>query len=359
MNNAKSNGPFRTCSRPSCSVCGSGGALLYEGVPDLMLGIAGRWRVVRCLNSACGTLWLDPAPLQEDLPNAYQNYLTHDTGRPLVRGMRRRDRVRAALLNQSLGYGAAVSRLDRLLARVAGWLPPFRQSVQREVMFVPYRRGGLLLEIGCGNGRQLERLAQAGWQVQGVDFDPTAAETARALGLPVALGDLATQAFAPASFDAIVSSHVIEHIPDPVALLQECRRLLKPDGVLVMLTPNAAALGHRLYGAAWAGLDPPRHLYVFTAQALDSMARRAGFAPEPVYTRWLAAAGWFLASRMRARAAVEGSFTPLPGPGMRIPLRHWLLAIAEGAACSLGLHWGEELVIVARPAKPDRSSAIP
>jgi 2-polyprenyl-3-methyl-5-hydroxy-6-metoxy-1,4-benzoquinol methylase len=355
MREATGRAVLRTNARPRCVVCGSEGRQLYEGVPDLMLGIAGRWRVVRCLGPECGTLWLDPAPLQEDLPNAYQNYLTHDSGRPLLGVARRRDRVRAAVLAQWLGYPAKVTVLDRLLARVAGWIPPLRQSVQREVMFVPYRPGGRLLEIGCGNGRQLERLAQAGWQVQGVDFDPRAVQTARSLGLPVALGDLAAQGFAAESFDAIVSSHVIEHVPDPVALLRECRRLLKPDGILVVMTPNAEAFGHRLYSAAWVGLDPPRHLYVFSAWALVRMARQASLEPTALHSRWIAAAGWFLASRMRARAAVEGSFTALPGPEMRFPLRYWLLAALEALSCALGRPWGEELVLVARPAavEPD------
>jgi len=359
MNDMNLNGVFRTHARPDCVACASAGEPLYAGVPDLMLGTVGRWRVVRCTNAQCRTLWLDPAPLREDLPNAYQNYLTHDTGRPLVRGRRLRDRLRAAFLAQSLGYPAEVGTLDRLLAGLAGLLPPFRQSVQREVMFLPFRPGGRVLEIGCGNGRQLERLMQAGWQVQGVDFDPHAVARARELGMPVALGDLAAQGFEPASFDAIVSSHVIEHVPDPAALLRECRRLLKPGGQLVMLTPNALALGHRIYGAAWAGLDPPRHLFVFSAASLSRLVRDAGFVVERLHSRWLAAAGWFLASRMRARAALNSSFAALPDAGVRIPLRHWLLALAEGTACTLGAACGEELVVVARPVDASADSARP
>lgn len=343
------NGLFRTQPTPACVVCGSAGTPLYEGVPDLMLGIAGRWRVSRCQSATCGTLWLDPAPLREDLPKAYQNYITHAPGRPFVQGTRRRDRVRAVMLEHMLGYPARAGGLDRLLARVAGWVPPLRQSVQREVMFVPFRPGGRLLEIGCGNGRQLERLGAAGWQVQGVDFDPQAVERARALGLRVGLGDVSAQGFADASFDAVVSSHVIEHVPDPAAFLRECRRILKPDGVLVVLTPNASALGHRVYGAAWAGLDPPRHLYVFTARSLQRLALAAGFSVRALDSRWLSAAGWMLASRMRARAALNSSFASLPDPGTRIPRRFWALALVEGTACTLGAGWGEELVLVARP----------
>lgn len=343
-------GPFRTRPRPRCVACGSTGHLLYEGVPDLMLGIPGRWRVVCCDSRDCRTLWLDPAPLREDLPNAYLNYLTHEPGRPIAPGHSLPDRVRRAHLARALDYPLTASLTERLLARMAALLPAFRQSVEREVMFVPFRAGGRLLEVGCGNGRQLERLVQAGWQAQGVDFDPAAVTQARSLGLEVRLGDIAEQDYADGSFDAVVASHVIEHVPEPAAFLRECRRILRPDGYLVLLTPNAAALGHRVFGSAWAGLDPPRHLYVFSGQALDRLAAEAGFAVRSIRSRWLAAAGWSLASRLRADAARVDSFAPLPAGGFRIPLKYWLLAMVEGIGASAGLGWGEELVLIAQPS---------
>lgn len=342
-------GPFRTQPRATCAVCGSTGHLLYEGIPDLLLGIAGRWQVVRCDNRECRTLWLDPAPLREDLPNAYQNYLTHEPGHPVASGRGWRDRIRRAHLQRALGYPASVSLVDGWLARLAGLLPVFRQSAEREVMFVPFRAGGRLLEVGCGNGRQLERMAQAGWRAQGVDFDPAAVRQARSLGLEVGLGDVAEQGFADETFDAVVASHVIEHVPEPAAFLRECRRVLKPDGYLVILTPSATALGHRLFGAAWVGLDPPRHLCIFTSRSLDRLAFDAGYAVRSVRSRWLAAAGWFLASRMRADAALDSSFAALPAAGSRIPLRYWLWAMIEGVGAGIGVDWAEELVLIAKP----------
>lgn len=344
-------GPFRTRPRLRCVVCNSAGHPLYEGVPDLMLGIPGRWRVVRCSNRDCRTLWLDPAPLREDLPNAYANYLTHEPGRPIASGRGLRDRLRRAHLQRALGYAENATKIDRLLARVAALMPVFRQSVEREVMFVPFRAGGRLLEVGCGNGRQLERLVRAGWQAQGVDFDPAAVNQARALGLEVRLGDIAEQGYADHYFDAVVASHVVEHVPEPAAFLRECRRILGPDGYLVLLTPNASALGHRIFGAAWAGLDPPRHLCVFTGQALGRLAAEAGFAVRSVRPRWLAAAGWFLASRLRQDAARRDSFASLPAVGSRIPLTYWLLGLVEGIGDSVGLSWGEELVLIAQPSR--------
>src|SRR5258708_36641931 len=98
-------------------------------------------------------------------------------------------------------------------------------------------------------------MRRLGGDAEGVDVDPLAVENARARGLPVRLGDLAAQRYPADHFDAIYMSHVIEHVHDPVALLSECRRVLKVGGRLVALTPNVESWGHRRFQRAWAPLD--------------------------------------------------------------------------------------------------------
>ena len=90
------------------------------------------------------------------------------------------------------------------------------------------------------------------------------------------LGSLQEQKFPDNHFDAVHSAHVIEHVYDPVALLAECRRILKPGGTLVILTPNTGSAGHRYFGQAWLNLDPPRHLVLFSEASLRVAASRAG-----------------------------------------------------------------------------------
>src|SRR5206468_4239492 len=131
------------------------------------------------------------------------------------------------------------------------------------VFYLPSMRDGRLLEIGVGSGQMLAAMRTHGWQVEGVDLDPAAVRNAQAKGLPVKLGTLEEQNYPDCSFDAIVMSHVIEHVPAPVSFLNECRRVLKPHGRLVLITPNSDSLGHRLYDRNWRGLEPPRHLHIF------------------------------------------------------------------------------------------------
>ncbi len=72
-------------------------------------------------------------------------------------------------------------------------------------------------------------------------------------------------------------NHVIEHVPDPVGMLAESRRILKWAGRLVVTTPNVQSLGHKQFQDCWSGLDAPRHLRVFSLPVIQKCARQAGF----------------------------------------------------------------------------------
>lgn len=339
---------IRTTPRTRCVACGAEGSLRHAAVPDLMMGLPGVWNVHAC--SACASLWLDPSPVPEDLPLAYEGYMTHAPGVPLARTDSLLNRARAAMQQRLLGYPARASGLERMLGQLLRLLPARRQSALRELLYTPYRQAGQLLEVGCGNGRQLERFRHAGWQTTGIDFDAGAVQTARRLGLDVRLGDLAAQRFDAGSFDAIVMSHVIEHVPTPDALLVECWRVLRPGGSLTIVTPNAGALGHRVYGRHWVGLDPPRHPHVLSARGLRTLVAAAGFEVGRLASDWVAGPSWFLATRLRRTAELHGVHVALPTVGQRSTLTATGFAVLEALGCEVGAGWGEELVLLARKA---------
>jgi predicted SAM-dependent methyltransferase len=118
----------------------------------------------------------------------------------------------------------------------------------------------------------------ARWLVEGQETDATAAQSGHAVhGVNIHLGALSDLALADNSFDAISLSHVIEHVHEPDSLLAECHRLLKPAGTLVAVTPNVRSYGHHRFGVHWVGLDPPKHLMLFSPTSLARVAVRAGF----------------------------------------------------------------------------------
>jgi SAM-dependent methyltransferase len=249
----------------TCPLCGSSGDPLYEGLTDRLYGVPGQWRIQKCRSEPCGLLWLDPRPTLRDIGKAYAEYFTHDG--------RSRNKVRPGLFSR-------IAELRGRFLRKLWLVGTGQKHVRRaaDLMYLDGIKPGRLLEIGCGNGRRLAQLRDHGWQVEGQEVDAKAAQFARErLGLTVHEGLITDLDLEPESYDAIILSHVIEHVHDPIGLLAEARRLLKPKGVLTATTPNAVGLGHRVFGVNWYGLDSPRHLFLFSPRTLDTVARRAGF----------------------------------------------------------------------------------
>jgi SAM-dependent methyltransferase len=99
----------------------------------------------------------------------------------------------------------------------------------------------------------------------------------------------------PESFDVVTLSHVIEHLHDPRPALREIHRLLAPGGLVMITTPNLDAYGLEVFGRCWRGLEPPRHLVLYTSRSLGGLLSDAGFCtievkeqihdPRPIYFR--------------------------------------------------------------------------
>jgi SAM-dependent methyltransferase len=144
------------------------------------------------------------------------------------------------------------------------------------------RASGRLLDVGCGTGEFLAHARARGWDVVGVEPSPRAAAQAEAHGIAVRrTTDLA--AVADGRFDAVTMWHALEHMHDPGAQLAEVRRLLAPDGCVVVAVPNHASVDAGAYGAAWYAWDVPRHLWHFTPATLGSLLTRAGFTVAAVH----------------------------------------------------------------------------
>jgi predicted SAM-dependent methyltransferase len=113
-------------------------------------------------------------------------------------------------------------------------------------------------------------------------------------GLQVKSGSLIQQNYPSNSFDAVTMRHVIEHIYEPLELLKECHRILKPGGSLVIETPNMESLSSRYFQDYWRGLEPPRHLHLFNLASLKSIAISAGFQIESLRSSSLGSASIYV-----------------------------------------------------------------
>lgn len=284
--------------------------------------------MVRCADSACAMLWLDPKPLASELLKAYATYHTHG-GAPA----RSFSRLWLSAVN------SACKQAFHLLERGSAL---GRQRHGLRTMFIGKAGPGRLLEVGSGSGRFLNRMRKAGWTVEGIDFDPVAAARVKErFGIPVAVGSLPELGYPEGKYDVVAMSQVIEHVPDPVVLLVECRRVLRPGGRLVLSTPNALSVAHRRYGRNWRGLEPPRHQHIFTPAALERCARSCGFEHLERFTLSAESAGIYRASeQLGARQARPGSATA----GV---VRSWFLRQREFEATLRDPDLGQDIFLIA------------
>lgn len=145
-----------------------------------------------------------------------------------------------------------------------------------------------LLDVGCSSGAFLHAAVKLGFRAEGVEPAPKAAATAQAAGLKVHQGLLQEAGYADGQFDAITLFEVIEHLQQPQELLQECRRILRPGGVLLIGTGNAGSWSMAAMGARWEYLHIAKHgghVSFFNPSSIESLAQQSGFSVAAVHTR--------------------------------------------------------------------------
>ena len=222
------------------------------------------FRLLRCLR--CGRLLLDPRPSGAELAASYD----------------------------TLYYGEGESKF---IAPVEAFVEHFRGVRTREADRLvssatrapaaggssPIRR---VLDIGCGSGQFLSRLASRGYECHGTELSEETARRAAAIpGVRLHVGAMGEHTYAPQSFDLISIWHVLEHLPDADDVVRHCRQWIRPEGFLMIAVPNISSWQAALFRGAWFHLDPPRHLLHFDPASLRAILRAAGF--QTLYIRHL------------------------------------------------------------------------
>jgi 2-polyprenyl-3-methyl-5-hydroxy-6-metoxy-1,4-benzoquinol methylase len=137
----------------------------------------------------------------------------------------------------------------------------------------------LHLDVGCALGSMLQESKVAGWDPIGVETSEFAGKyAAEHTGCPVYAGTLQKAAFSCESFDVVTMMDVIEHVPQPSELMSEIYRVLRPGGVVFIVTPNFASFFVWLYGPRAYAIWPDQHVIYFQPSTMTKLLRRAGFA---------------------------------------------------------------------------------
>ena len=233
-----------TAQALSCGICGGETALAFAGTISLALaedvapsnhagGVYGD--LYRCAD--CGTVSQPSLPGGESLHDLYREmtdseYLSEEAGRRATAG--------------------------RLLEMIGTYVP-----------------AGRLLDVGCGHGLLLDEARRRGYQVKGLELSAANAGYARDV-LNLDVEETGLESFASQEgFDVVVLADVIEHLDDPVAAIEHCRKLLVPGGVLCVVTPDPSARIARFAGSKWWGFVPA-HTFLMPRRTLHELLSGAG-----------------------------------------------------------------------------------
>ena len=340
---------IRTKSFPHCIICGSSGGILYKDLPDRFSIVDGRFDLKIC--PSCRLIWLDPRPIAEDIGKCYKYSeeeafpkTRHDLKTQILQTLKRV--IRASILCGHFGYrhvhkhhilckaGTLIAGIP-VLGSAATWnmgesLPHYKKMGQRS----------LIIDIGGGLGEYTEFMQYLGWMVLAVETDPIAANILKRKAIPVFNGTFQELKMSDSSADMITMHHVIEHIPDPVSLIRECFRVLRPGGRLVMSMPNANSLTHKLFGSNCFHLDPPRHLFSFSPETIRRILEKTEFRISIIRTLSRRALSFYSSSMVILKEGkIYKNYKPQKG-------RKWFSA-KEVLLCRLGKDCGEEIEVVA------------
>ncbi|HEX5083196.1 MAG TPA: class I SAM-dependent methyltransferase [Blastocatellia bacterium] len=299
-------------------------------------------------------MFQDPMVIVEDLPLCYPDaYFTHQspdvspapiaaTARPKA-GLKLR-----AQLRQSVMAAVRQAPMRGVIGRLGGLLAKNRRLRERAFRdlvideLLPFKPGAArALEVGCGAGRLLKALAQAGWQVEGFEWDEQAAEIARrTTGQPVMVGDFQNTALPFGAYDLVVLQHVLEHLADTLRCLRKIADILAPGGRAVLIYPNIESLGALMFREDWLHWDPPRHLILPAESAIRKAADDVGLVTVSLKSS-ARRAEWAIACSRRYRKRELINIH-----NVSITFQDRLLALYERALMAIGFDLGEELVVV-------------
>lgn len=200
----------------------------------------GYWR-----SSYCDTP--DRRDLQEEHPSAYQ------------------------------GQGRHGQRFGALISALRAWCARYRVRHARLSAAGPAQ----VLDFGCGQGYFLDALRASGHHCLGIEISETTARQAMSKGHAVARSLDALPAHACA---AVVSVHVIEHLPEPDLILAALRRVVRADAFFYFEVPNAGSWQGQLFGRRWLHCEAGLHVHHFTRTAFTALLTTHGYRSEQVST---------------------------------------------------------------------------
>lgn len=243
-----------------CKICQSDKIILdQKNLFDNRYGYHGYFDIYLCQN--CGFRQTYPELKDEQLSNLYTNYYP------------RKNQNIQELKNNFVFKNNKFDKLQR-------W---FNGNNNKCFYHLPAKKMKVL-DIGCGTGFSLFFIQKIGGEAYGIEEDENAARIAKELNLNIEIGNIYNSKHEEKTFDYIIGSQILEHIPDPALFLKSIKRKLKDDGKIILSFPNANSLTRKIFNHRWIHWHIPYHLSHFSFKNIKFLANIAGLKIEEIKT---------------------------------------------------------------------------
>ncbi len=207
--------------------------------------------IVKC--GSCGLTFLSPFPDEEAIKKLYSE-------------------------DYYLAWGIQEPKNLELVRSIK--MATFRRELEHLRKYVG---SGKILDIGCAMGFFLEAARESNWDVYGVELSTYAAKIAQqTLGQKIYNGALEAAKFEDGFFEVVVMSDLLEHVTDPASFLTEVMRIIKPGGLLMIVTPNLESLSAKIMRRHWNHFNQ-EHLYYFSPGTISRFLKEKSFEVLDVY----------------------------------------------------------------------------
>lgn len=248
-----------------CPSCGCQNAKDWLVGQDMLLKLDDRkWPYAQC---ECGTYFLKERPTENTVGYFYQgNYAPYGKGGKSKFRFPRLNRVLLSLSNNIVGTTQILSLIQ----------DKYRAALQQNTIFIDY---------GCGSEKYLNKVRKIyGCDTIGMDFNPEVVEQVRQHGhKALVVSPESWSQIADGSVKMVRMNHVLEHLYGPAELLSQLLAKLTEGGLIHISVPNPTSEGASRYKGSWLGLDSPRHVMLYSPEAVKNMLTKVGFEDVNVY----------------------------------------------------------------------------